>query len=90
MALGLPAGVTAVLVGWLLGGHPGVVLMLTTVAAVGARTAPRAALAAGAVCWACYDGFVLHGLGVLDAGTADLVSLTVSSGVRRSPPQHAG
>lgn len=74
VALGLPAGVAAVLATWLLGGEPSIGLLLVTVAAVavGARTAPTTAITAAAVCWACYDGFVVHREGVLGVDTTSL------------------
>lgn len=82
VALGLPAGVAAVLVTSLLGGNPvlGLLLAVAVAVAVGTRTAPVAATAAGAVCWACYDGFVVHRLGELGADPIDLVTLAVVTG----------
>lgn len=77
--LGLPAGVAAAVLTWLLGGSPTLGLVLTAAAAawLGSRTTPLAALVAAALSWASYDGFVLHRFGVLEAGSPDLVALVI-------------
>jgi hypothetical protein len=67
------------MVAWGFGGSPTTGLVLATAAAVtlGAMTIAPGAVVAAVLCWACYDGFVLHSLGTLEGGHADLVALAV-------------
>lgn len=78
-ALGLPVGVAAALATWLLGGDHTVGLVLATAAAawVASQTTVAAALVATLQCWACFDGFVLHRLGSLESGPADVAALAL-------------
>lgn len=80
--LGLPAGAVAAMAAWAFGGSPTTGLVLATAAAVtlGAIATTPGAVLAAALCWACYDGFVLHSLGTLEGGRADLVALAVVVG----------
>ncbi|WP_433558555.1 hypothetical protein ACQPWY_08575 [Pseudonocardia xinjiangensis] len=77
--LGLPAGAVAVMVTWVYGGSPTTGLVLATAAAVtlGAMATTPGAIVAAVLSWACYDGFVVHSLGTIEAGRADLVALAV-------------
>jgi hypothetical protein len=77
--LGLPAGAVAAMAAWALGGSPTTGLVLATAAAatLGAIATTPGAVVAATLCWACYDGFVLHTLGTLEGGRADLVALAV-------------
>jgi K+-sensing histidine kinase KdpD len=77
--LGLPAGAGAAIAAWAFGGDPtiGIVLAAGAAIALATLTTTVGAVIAGALCWACYDGFVLHRFGTLDGGRADLVALGV-------------
>jgi hypothetical protein len=78
-ALGLPAGVVAAFAAWAFDGNPttGIVLAAVAAMALAALTTTTGAVVAGALSWACYDGFVLHRFGTLEGGRADLVALGV-------------
>jgi hypothetical protein len=78
-ALGLPAGAVAAIAAWAFDGNPttGIVLAAVAAMALAALTTTTGAVVTGALSWACYDGFVLHRLGTLEAGRADLVALGV-------------
>ena len=67
------------MVAWVFGGSPTTGLVLATAAAVtlGAMATAPGAVVAAVLSWACYDGFVLHSLGTLEDGHADLVALAV-------------
>ncbi|MBC8090594.1 MAG: hypothetical protein H7Y15_01325, partial [Pseudonocardia sp.] len=56
---------------------PGLLVVTAVACAVGSRLPPLAALASGAMCWACFDGFVVHRLGELGADPIDLTTLAV-------------
>lgn len=76
-ATGLPCGVAAVAVTWALGGDPAIGLALAVVAAVliGARTTVPGAVVGAALCWACYDGFVVNRFAVLGGSRGELAAL---------------
>ncbi len=82
-ALGLPAGAAAALLADVVGTGPtgGLVLAAAVAAVLGAVTSPRGALVAAAQVWACWDGFVLHRLGTLQADGADLAGIAAVAGV---------
>lgn len=55
----------------------GIVLVALVAGVLGAVTEPLPALGAAAQVWACWDGFVRHGLGMLAFGPGDLTVLGV-------------
>jgi hypothetical protein len=77
--LGLPAGAVAAFAAWAFDGNPttGIVLAAVGAMALAALTTTTGAVVAGALSWACYDGFVLHRFGTLEGGRADVVALGV-------------
>jgi hypothetical protein len=85
LVLGFLAGITAVVVAWLLGedrvGVVGLALAVLAAATVAFFTTPAGATAAAAMCWAYYDGFALHRLGELRFAVADLQALAMIGGV---------
>jgi hypothetical protein len=85
VALGLVAGLAATLLAWVFGAgtEPVVGLLAATsaAAAVAWWTAVPDGLAAAAVCWACYDGFVVHRFGELGFGGDDIAALLIMLGV---------
>jgi hypothetical protein len=71
LALGFAASVAATMAYWSLGAGDsriGLVLLTLTAAVVGVVTTLPGAIGAGALCWACYSGFVLDRFGTLTLG----------------------
>ncbi|MCA1674441.1 MAG: hypothetical protein LC799_20375, partial [Actinobacteria bacterium] len=69
LAVGFVASIAATMISWAFGAgddpRVGLVLLTLTAVAVGAVTTVPGAIGAGALCWACYSGFVLGRLGTL-------------------------
>jgi K+-sensing histidine kinase KdpD len=80
--LGLPAGAVAALTAWAFAGDHTTGLVFAALAAItlAALTTTIGAAVAACLCWACFDGFVLHRFGTLEASRNDLLALGVVLG----------
>jgi K+-sensing histidine kinase KdpD len=77
--LGLPAGAIAAIAAWAFAGDHTTGLVFAAGAAVilASMTTTVGAVVTASLCWACFDGFVLHRFGTLDGGRDDLVALGI-------------
>ncbi|MDT7710568.1 MAG: hypothetical protein QOG20_6175 [Pseudonocardiales bacterium] len=80
--LGLPVGAATALGAWPFGGGPvvGLVLIIAAALWLGSATTAVGGVIAAVQMWGCYDGFVLHRLGTLHDGRADLLALGMAAG----------
>jgi hypothetical protein len=90
LAVGFVASIAATLISWALGAgsdpRVGLALLTVTAIAVGAVTTVPGAVAAGALCWAFYAGFILDRAGTLtlDRGGGQMLLTVVLSAVAAS------